>query len=125
MPLKRDKIVVTRTYLPLNPEEYPANLPMNSENEHDQRTPVFAYDAKNVLPRSSGYSSFFGQQKTIGNDPLPPRIDHVFVYKSPEGDNVLLGLGEDGVYAQFGDGNTPPGVLAGIGFEGGGFGDLS
>ena len=77
MPLKRDKIVVTRTYLPLTPEEYPANLPMNSENEHDQRTPVFAYDAKNVLPRSSGYSSFFGQQKTIGNDPLPPRIDHV------------------------------------------------
>jgi hypothetical protein len=124
MPLKRDKIVVSRTYLPLNPEEYPANMPMNSENEHDERTPVFAYDAKNVLPRSSGYSSFFGQQKTVGTDPLPARIDHVFVFKSPEGDNVLLGLGEDGVYSQFGDGSTPPASLAGGGLEGGAFGDI-
>jgi len=124
MTARRDKIDTRKTYIPLNPEEYPVNMPMNLEQEHDQRTPIFPYEGKNIFPRSSGYTSFFGEQRTIGTDPLPPRIDHLFIYKSPEGDNVMLGLGEDGIYAQFGDGSTPPATLAGAGLEGGGFGDI-
>lgn len=124
MTARRDKINLRKTYLPLNPEEYPSNLPMNMEEEHEERTPVFPYEGKNIFPRASGYSSFFGTNKSIGNDTLPPRCDHVFVYKSPEGDNILLALCEDGIYAQFGDGTTPAAMAGGTGLEGGGFGTL-
>lgn len=124
MPSRRDKISLRKTYLPLNPEEYPANLPMNMEEEHEGRTPVHPYEAKNIFPRASGYSSFFGTNKSVGQDTLPPHCDHVFVYKSPEGDNILLALCEDGIYAQFGDGSTPASILGGAGLEAGGFGDL-
>lgn len=124
MTARRDKINLRKTYLPLNPEEYPANMPMSSEREHDERTPIFPYDARNIFPRGSGYSSFFGTNKSIGNDTLPPRCDDVFVYKSPEGDNILIALCEDGVYAQFGDGTTPAALAGGLGLEGGGFGGI-
>lgn len=125
MTAKRDRIELRRTYLPLNPEEYPANLPMNLEDEHENRTPVFAYEGFNIFPRASGYSSFFGTNRTVGTDPLGPRCDWSFVYKSPEGDNILLTLCEDGIYAQFGDGTTPPVPLAGNDLEQGGFGPLT
>ena len=124
MTARRDKINLRKTYLPLNPEEYPSNLPMNLEQEHEERTPVFPYEAKNIFPRASGYSSFFGVNKSIGNDTLPPRCDQVFVYLSPEGDNILFALCEDGIYAQFGDGTTPAAALGGAGLEGGAFGVL-
>ena len=68
MTARRDRIDLRRTYLPLNPEEFPANLPMNMEQEHENRTPVFAYEGYNILPRASGYSSFFGTNRTIGLD---------------------------------------------------------
>jgi hypothetical protein len=122
MTARRDRIDLRRTYLPLNPEEYPANLPMNLEQEHEQRTPVFPYEGFNILPRFSGYSSFFGTNKTVGTDPLGPRCDHSFVYKSPEGDNIIFALCEDGVFAQFGDGSTPPIPLAGNALESGDYG---
>lgn len=124
MTARRDKISTRKTYLPTNPEEYPANLPMNMEQEHEDRTPVFPYEAFNVLPRASGYSSFFGTNRTIGTDALGDKCDWSFVYKSPEGDNILFALCEDGVYAQFGDGSTPPAMISGAGLEGGGFGVL-
>lgn len=124
MAIRRDKIDLRKTYLPINPEEYPANMPMNLDQEHEGRTPVFPYEGKNVFPRGSGYSSFFGTNKSIGNDTLPPRCDHMFVYKAPNGDNILIALCEDGIYAQFGDGTTPPAAFGGGGLEGGGFGGL-
>ncbi len=122
MTARRDRIDLRRTYHPLNPEEYPANLPMNLEDEHENRTPVFAYEGFNIFPRASGYSSFFGTNKTVGTDPLGPRCDWSFVYKSPEGDNILFALCEDGVFVQFGTGATPPNPLSGAALEGGGFG---
>lgn len=124
MTARRDKIDLRKTYLPINPEEYPSNLPMNLEQETEGRTPVFAYEGKNIFPRSSGYSSFFGTNKSVGNDTLGPHCDFMFVYKSPEGDNIMIALCEDGIYAQFGDGTTPAAIAGGAGLEGGGFGGL-
>ena len=60
----------------------------------------------------------------MGTDPLGPRCDHSFLYKSPEGDNILFALCEGGISAQFGDGITPPATLDGNDLEQGGFGPI-
>lgn len=116
MSLVRADIDVSRTYLPLDPEQFPANLPEDLAAKFEKRTPVFAYDGWNILPLATGFTSFFGTNKLLGTDPLVDNVDELFLYKAPQGDNILFALAEDGIYIQFGDTTTPVLTTTGTGF---------
>jgi hypothetical protein len=94
-------IDITRSYLPMNPNSFPDGLQIADMREED-RVPVMAYEARNVMPTSYGYKSFFGLDTAMPFDPLPLRLDAVFVFQTLTRKNILIALGASGLYYKAG-----------------------
>lgn len=94
-------IDVTRTYLPQDPNAFPDSLHVEDQKE-EQRVPVMAIDARNILPTSYGYRSYFGHADHLAGDPLEARVDHLLIFQSTTRQNVLIALCDSGIWAKVG-----------------------
>lgn len=89
--------------LPVDPEAYPQNIPQALDDRQQQRTPVFGYDMMNMLPTRRGQASFFGPNIFPGQSPIPDDTYEVFSFQDTLGNTHVIGLGENGIWAQRGD----------------------
>jgi len=88
-----------------DPESLPVHL-------GDQRAPrLIAYDAKNVIPTSAGYSSYFGTDIKLGSGVIPVQVQTVLCYRTKAGDTLLLALCSDGAYMRSVRGDGVIGVV--------------
>lgn len=94
-------IDLRRTYLPVNANTFPTSMHGTSqEDSPENRIPVMAYEAKNILPTAQGYKSYFGTDQTLNIDALTERADYVFIYQNLAFENVLIALTESGIWVK-------------------------
>lgn len=103
MPQTAKMIDVTRSYIPIDPNTYAANLALSRyQDAPDQASPIVAYDGKNFIPTVSGYKSYFGIDRAVQTDSLPSRADHVISFQNAAYQNILVAMCEDGIYIKHG-----------------------
>lgn len=96
-------IDVSRSYIPIDPNTYAANLALSRyQDAPDQASPIVAYDGKNFIPTISGYKSYFGIDRAVQTDSLPSRADHVISFQNAAYQNILVAMCEDGIYIKHG-----------------------
>ncbi|EDO29126.1 predicted protein [Nematostella vectensis] len=96
-------IDITRTYVPLDPKSFPKSMHgTTQEDSPEQKIPVMAYEARNILPSAHGYGSYFGVNRELGIDALPARCDKLFIVQNDFYANVLVALTESGIYIKKG-----------------------
>ena len=94
-------IDLRRTYLPVNANTFPTSMHGTSqEDSPENRIPVMAYEAKNILPTAQGYKSYFGTDQTLNIDALTERADYVFIYQNLAFENILIALTESGIWVK-------------------------
>ncbi|WCD44275.1 putative structural protein [Polaromonas phage Tiera] len=97
-------IDITRSYIPVDPNSFPQSLNGSVEGDSpENRIPVMAYKGYNFLPTSYGYKSYFGTNSKLGIDELNDRIDSVFIFQNTSYSNILVALGEKGVWIKKGE----------------------
>jgi hypothetical protein len=92
-------IDVTKSFVPVDPKAFPENLQLAGQEDHPIATQnaVF-YEGHNFLPTEYGYKSFFGvNAKLVGGVP-PTNVDRAFIFKTSEFVNIVVVLGELGIY---------------------------
>lgn len=103
MPQTAKMIDVSRSYIPIDPNTYAANLALSRyQDAPDQASPIVAYDGKNFIPTISGYKSYFGIDRAVQTDSLPSRADHVISFQNAAYQNILVAMCEDGIYIKHG-----------------------
>jgi len=100
--MQNAKIIdVTRSFIPVDPNEYPENLHIFSgENSPEQRTPpIVPYMGWNFMPTAYGYRSFFGTNSAGDYASLSPnKPDHVFLFQTLTYKNVWIALCDTGIW---------------------------
>lgn len=97
-------IDLRRTYLPVNANTFPTSMHGTSkEDSPENRIPVMAYEAKNILPTAQGYKSYFGTDQELDIDALEERADYIFIYQNLLFENVLIALTESGIWIKKGN----------------------
>lgn len=97
-------IDVTKTFLPVDPQNFPANLHTTAKEDYPEKTlPVVAYEGYNFLPTHYGYKSFFGTTGKFDVSTLAARVDKLLVFQGDNFQNYLVALTETGIYTNTGD----------------------
>lgn len=92
-------IDINRTYLPMDPNAFPSSMHgTGREDSPEERIPVMAIEAKNILPTGHGYMSYFGIGSELGINALPSFADHIFIYQNTQYENIVIALTDDGLY---------------------------
>src|SRR5574337_207238 len=102
---QRAKIIdITRSFVPLNPQTYPETLHATGQEDYPEtRIPVVGYKGYNFLPTAAGYKSYFGTNSALDIEALTSRIDSIFLIQTPEFENVIIALCEDGIWRKGAD----------------------
>lgn len=94
-------IDLTKTYIPGDPNAFPANLVYNAgEDQPVDRNPILAYEGWNFLPTNYGYKSYFGTNGELDVDSLPANADWVLLYQKKSLENFLVALTDSGIYTK-------------------------
>ena len=97
-------IDVTRTFLPIKASTFPTTMHGTAkEDSPETRIPVMAYEAKNILPTSMGYMSYFGTVSQLEIDALPANADYLFIYQNDLFENILIALCDSGIWIKKGN----------------------
>lgn len=95
---------VTRTFLPIKASTFPSTMHGTAkEDAPETRIPVMAYEAKNILPTSMGYMSYFGTVSQLEIDALPANADYLFIYQNELFENILIALCDSGIWIKKGN----------------------
>jgi hypothetical protein len=99
MTQKSQMVDVLRSFMPGDPNVLHQNM-VNTERDdgEEKNLPIVAYEARNILPTSYGYKSYFGLNSTLDIDSLGEKCQKVILYQTPDYTNWMIGLCEDGAY---------------------------
>ena len=96
MAYKQYRADVSKSLLVLNPEQIPSSA--DNFSASGSYTPDFTLlDAKNVLPSTTGYFSFFGKDVDF-DDPLAEGIQDIITVRTLQGDTILFALCPSGLW---------------------------
>lgn len=99
-------IDITRTYVPVDPQNFPSNLIATEKQDEPTRSaPILAYEGYNFLPTSYGYKSYFGTNAQFDILPLPAeaKVDEVFIVATKQYKNFFVALCDIGIYTNTGE----------------------
>lgn len=92
-----------RSYIPQDPNAFPATMhATQAEDTPERGVPVLPYDGYNFMPTPQGYCSFFGVNSTLQLDALAAKVDDIFMIQTPQFQNILVALAEDGIWTKDG-----------------------
>ena len=96
-------IDLQNTYVPMNPDRFPTQLPIGQETDGKAvqgRVPIMPYDGYNFMPTPQGYSAFFGTNSPLGIDDLTGNVDDIFLLQKATFENILVALKDDGIWTK-------------------------
>ena len=95
---------ITRSYIPVNPLEYPNNYhSTQKEDAPEDAPPIVAYEGHNFLPTSYGYKSYFGCASALGVEALTSKVDKLLLFQTADYRNILIALCDDGIWTKAGE----------------------
>ena len=95
---------ITRSYIPVNPLEYPNNYhSTQKEDVPEDAPPIVAYEGYNFLPTSYGYKSYFGCTSALGIEALASKVDKLLLFQTADYRNILIALCDDGIWTKTGE----------------------
>jgi hypothetical protein len=96
-------IDLTRTYVPVDPQNFPNNLHGTQKEDYPEKGfPIVAYEGYNFLPTAYGYKSFFGTTGKFDIEPVPARLDKLLIFEASTYKNYIIALTEEGIFTHTG-----------------------